>query len=66
MEKKRINYDRSAGRGRDERPFRLREGEEKGRGKRGEGREEGVWGEERGSGREGRGSGNPFVYPTMM
>jgi len=26
MEKKRINYARSAGRGRDERPFSLREG----------------------------------------
>lgn len=47
MEKKRINCDRSAGRGRDERPFRLREGE-RGERRGDEERKEGVG--ERGEG----------------
>ena len=57
MEKKRINYARSAGRGRDERPFSLREG-------RGGEREEGRRGRGKRRKEEGRGSKvHLFAFP---
>lgn len=54
MEKKRINYARSAGRGRDERPFSLREG----RGGKGRRAEEGE-------GRGGRKRGGVVKFTCL-